>query len=77
MKHGLPLVFLVNYLVGGFGHPSEKYEVVNWDDDINPIFLGKMPRMATIHHQQQLSLVTEVVKTVPKVTGRLGYHMVP
>ena len=23
------------------GHPSEKYEFVNWDDDINPIFLGK------------------------------------
>ena len=22
------------------GHPSEKYEVVNWDDDSNPIFLG-------------------------------------
>ena len=24
-------------LVGGPGHPSEKYEFVNWDDDINPI----------------------------------------
>ena len=24
------------------GHPSEKYEFVNWDDDINPIY-GKMP----------------------------------
>ena len=23
------------------GHPSEKYEFVNWDDDRNPIFLGK------------------------------------
>ena len=23
------------------GHPSEKYEFVNWDDDINPIFPGK------------------------------------
>ena len=24
-----------------FRHPSEKYEFVNWDDDINPILLGK------------------------------------
>ena len=23
------------------GHPSEEYDFVNWDDDINPIFLGK------------------------------------
>ena len=23
------------------GHPSEKYDFVNWDDDSNPIFLGK------------------------------------
>ena len=23
------------------GHPSEKYEFVNWDDNRNPIFLGK------------------------------------
>ena len=23
------------------GHPSEKYDFVNWDDDRNPIFLGK------------------------------------
>ena len=27
-------------------HPSEKYEFVNWDDEINPIY-GKMPKMAT------------------------------
>ena len=24
-----------------FSHPSEKYDFVNWDDDSNPIFLGK------------------------------------
>ena len=23
------------------GHPSEKYEFVNWDDDSNPILMGK------------------------------------
>ena len=28
------------------GHPSEKYEFVNWDDDI-PNINGKMPKMAT------------------------------
>ena len=32
------------------GHPSEKYEFVNWDDDI-PNVSGKMPKMATSHHQ--------------------------
>ena len=25
----------------GQGHPSEKYDFVNWDDNRNPIFLGK------------------------------------
>ena len=30
----------LNWLVV-FRHPSEKYEFVNWDDDRNPIFLGK------------------------------------
>ena len=30
------------YLSGWWlGHPSEKYDFVNWDDDSNPIFLGK------------------------------------
>ena len=28
--------FLI-WLVGQ-GHPSEKYDFVNWDDEINPIF---------------------------------------
>ena len=23
------------------GHPSEKYDFVNWDDDINPLWMGK------------------------------------
>ena len=23
------------------GHPSEKYEFVNWDDECNPILMGK------------------------------------
>ena len=27
-------------LVGGL-NPSEKYEFVNWDDDRNPILMGK------------------------------------
>ena len=34
-----------------FSHPSEKYELVNWDDDIDPILMGKIKFMATIHHQ--------------------------
>ena len=25
----------------GQGHPSEKYEFVNWDDNRNPIYMGK------------------------------------
>ena len=25
----------------GQGHPSEKYEFVNWDDDSNPLYMGK------------------------------------
>ena len=32
------------------GHPSEKYEFVNWDDDSNPIY-EKIKFMATIHQQ--------------------------
>ena len=28
------------------GHPSEKYDFVNWDDDRNPIVMGKQ-KMAT------------------------------
>ena len=24
----------INYLVGGWAYPSEKYEFVSWDDDI-------------------------------------------
>ena len=35
------------------GHPSEKYEFVNWDDFSNPIFLGRETLMATIHHQPE------------------------
>ena len=35
------------------GHPSQKYEFVNWDDDI-PNINGKMPKMATSHHQPVL-----------------------
>ena len=34
-----------DWLVGQ-GHPSEKYDFVNWDDDINPILMGKQ-KMAT------------------------------
>ena len=33
------------------GHPSEKYEFVNWDDDI-PNINGKIKFMATSHHQR-------------------------
>ena len=26
------VVYVVNYLVGGWPYPSEKYEFVSWDD---------------------------------------------
>ena len=32
---------VVIYWLVGQGHPSEKYDFVNWDDESNPIFLGK------------------------------------
>ena len=38
-----------DWLVGQ-GHPSEKYDFVNWDDDI-PNINGKIKFMATSHHQ--------------------------
>ena len=40
-KH--PYTFMVEKPTSGWwlGHPSENYEFVNWDDDSNPIFLGK------------------------------------
>ena len=41
---------LVGWLVGQ-GHPSEKYDFVNWDDDFSQYFYGKIKLMATIHHQ--------------------------
>ena len=28
-------------MVGGWAHPSEKYEFVNWDDDITNIWKNK------------------------------------
>ena len=31
------------------GHPSEKYEFVNWDDEINPIFMGKFQEWQPNH----------------------------
>ena len=31
----------VNVWLVVFSHPSEKYECVNWEDDIHPIFMGK------------------------------------
>ena len=36
--HGKPSKTMPGWWLG---HPSEKYEFVNWDDEINPIFLGK------------------------------------
>ena len=31
------------------GHPSEKYEFVNWDDGINPILMGKFQEWQPNH----------------------------
>ena len=46
------------YCITGWwlGHPSEKYEFVNWDDESNPILTGKL-KMATSCHQPDSCLV--------------------
>ena len=43
--HSKMVIFMFSWLVGQV-HPSEKYEFVNWDDDI-PNFSGKIKLMAT------------------------------
>ena len=32
-----------------FSHPSEKYDFVNWDDNRNPIFMGKCQKWQPNH----------------------------
>ena len=34
-------ILLLHIWLVVFRHPSEKYEFVNWDDDSNPILMGK------------------------------------
>ena len=42
------LLFGLTKLVGGLGHPSEKYDFVNWDDDI-PKYMGKFQKWQPNH----------------------------
>ena len=46
LRAGLSPNSKVYQLITGWwlGHPSEKYEFVNWDDDINPILMGKFKK---------------------------------
>ena len=43
------------------GHPSEKYEFVNWDDEI-PNISGKIQKMATSYHQPAMSFGQRLVQ---------------
>ena len=38
------------------GHPSEKYEFVNWDDDRNPIWMGKYNSWQPNHQPESICL---------------------
>ena len=42
-----------SWLVGQ-GHPSEKYEFVNWDDDRHPILMGKCQKWQPNHQPDSL-----------------------
>ena len=44
IHHPSPLIIHDNTGWWFFATPSEKYEFVNWDDDRNPIFLGKFKK---------------------------------
>ena len=48
----IPHLWLAPVLVGGLGHPSEKNEFINWDDDI-PNINGNIQKMATSPHQPE------------------------
>ena len=51
----IPMVYSEQYvnLVGGL-NPSEKYEFVNWDDECNPILMGKCQiDGCSSHHQPE------------------------
>ena len=48
-KHSYDMIYIyivINLVGGWFSHPSEKYEFVNWDDEI-PNMNGKIEKMAT------------------------------
>ena len=47
---------LMCYITTGWwlGHPSEKYEFVNWDDDRNPIFMGKCQKWQPVTTNQTI-----------------------
>ena len=44
-----PGYVVVTYSGWWLGHPSDKYEFVNWDDDRNPILMGKCQKWQPNH----------------------------
>ena len=44
----LKVLHKIVWLVGQ-GHPSEKYDFVNWDDESNPILMGKSKKWQPNH----------------------------
>ena len=55
------------------GHPSEKYEFVDWDDDSNPIFLGKCKKRQP-NHQPVLIMVNHG-SSCPKIMVNHGWSI--
>ena len=53
------------------GHPSEKYEFVNWDDEINPILMGNMKKWQP-NHQPVLYVGFYDFKPWPKTLSAGG-----
>ena len=43
------MVFVRENPIWWFSHPSEKYEFVNWDEDSNPINMGKFKNWQPNH----------------------------
>ena len=52
------------------GHPSEKYESIGMMKDI-PNLTGKMRKMATIHHQPDISTMANSSPEVEALTWEL------
>ena len=56
------------------GHPSEKYEFVNWDDNRNPIFLGKCQKWQPNHQAVFLVGIDSIPIFLGDFGGYIGVH---